>query len=220
MITPETGRHKLFSKRLLVVLLVISVFANIILITKLKFPETFHKIQIAFISAPDVVPTDHIRGNPKAKYTIIEYTDLQCPYCAQFHETMSAVMKQADVRWVFRHFPLPSHPFAQKAAEASECAGEQGKFWEYSDALFALKGNLTDATFAKLARDLKLDVNSFSLCVSSGKYAAVVEAQREGGVKKLIRGTPTFWLNGKRFEGSVPLDELRKMVGVIPESKS
>ncbi len=214
---PETGRHEVLLRRFLVLLLAVSVLTNLILITKLKFPDILHKIQIAFISAPDVGPTDHIRGNPKAKYTVIEYSDFQCPYCAQFHESMSAVMKQADVRWVFRHFPLPMHPFAQKAAEASECAGEQGKFWEYSDALFALKGNLTDATFGKLAQDLKLDINSFSICVSGGKYAAVVAAQRESGVKKKIRGTPTFWLNGKRFEGGVPLDELRKMVGVVPK---
>ena len=218
MISPETGRHELFSKRLLIVLLAISILANIILITKIKFPDALHRILIAFIPAPEVVPTDHIRGNSNAKYTVIEYTDLQCPYCAQFHESMSVIMKQADVRWVYRHFPLPFHIFAQKGAEASECAGEQGKFWEYSDALFALKGNLTDATFVKLAQDLKLDSNSFGLCVSSGKYATVVAAQRESGVKKMIQGTPTFWLNGKRFEGGVKLDELRKMVGVRPET--
>src|SRR5271169_1634466 len=193
MITSKRRRHEVISKRLVVVLLAISVLANVILITKLKFPEFLYKIEIAFIAAPDVVPTDHIRGNPKAKYTIIEYTDLQCPFCAQFHETMSAVMKQSDVRWVFRHFPLPFHPFAQKAAEASECAGEQGKFWEYSDALFAFKGNLRDATFVNLAQNLMLDVNSFSLCLSSGKCAAIVAAQHESGTKKLIRGTPTFW---------------------------
>jgi protein-disulfide isomerase len=216
MLTPKRGRHEILSKRLVFVLLAISILANIIFITKLKFPEILYNIKIAFIPAPDVLSTDHIRGNPKAKYTVIEYTDLQCPYCAQFHETMSVVMKEADVRWVFRHFPLPAHPFAQKAAEASECAGEQGKFWEYSDALFAFKGNLRDATFVNLAQNLMLDVNSFSVCVSSGKYAGIVAAQHESGVKKMIRGTPTFWLNGKRFEGSVPLTELRKMVGVGP----
>jgi protein-disulfide isomerase len=214
---PKTSRQQIFSRRFLVFLLAVSILANIILITKLKFPTILYDIQIAFIPAPEVVPIDHVLGNPDAKYTIIEYTDLQCPYCARLHEAISAVMKQADLRLVFRHFPLSSHPFARKAAEASECAGEQGKFWEYIDALFALKGNMTDPTFGKLAQDLKLDTHSFGLCLNSGKFAAVVAAQRDEGVKKKIRVTPTFWLNNKRYEGSVPIDELRKMVNARQE---
>jgi protein-disulfide isomerase len=215
MKTPEPGPREFLSKRFLVLLLSISIVTNIVLITKQKNPDILNKIQFAFIPAPAVAPTDHVRGNPQAKYTVIAYTDFQCPYCANFHEAMSSVAKETDVRWVYRQFPLSFHPFAEKAAEASECAGEQGKFWEYGDALFALKGHMTDDTFSRLAQKLGLDWMSFGLCLSSGKYASVVAAQRDEGGKKKIKGTPTFWLNGKRFDGSVPVNALRKQMGII-----
>lgn len=214
MNTSEMNRQKIFSTRFLVILLGISILTNIILITKLKKVNIIDKIQIALLPAPKVLPTDHVRGNANAKYTVIEYSDFQCHYCAQFHETMGAVMKEADVRWVYRHFPLDVNPLAAKAAAAAECAGEQGKFWEYSDALFARKGAIAEDTFTSVAQRLGLDWVSFGLCVASGRYDAAVAAQREDGVKKKITGTPTFYLNGKRYDGFVPLLEFRKLIGV------
>lgn len=156
MKTHETGRQELFSRKFLFILLSVSILTNLILLVRLKYPDAINTIQIALLPAPQVVPTDHIRGNINAKYTVIEYADFQCPFCAQFHETMNTVMKEADVRWVYRHFPIEGHPFAARAAEAAECAGEQQKFWEYSDALFGLKVPMTDGTFFLLAQKLIL----------------------------------------------------------------
>lgn len=210
----ESQKPELFSKKFLVILLALSITTNIILLAKQKYPNILNTIQIALLPAPTVLPGDHVQGNEKAKYTVIEYADLHCPYCGQFHEAMKAVMKEADVRWVYRHFPLKNHPPAGKAAEAAECAGEQGKFWEYTDALFALNGKMTEKSFLDQARALNLDWLAFNMCLNTGKHAGTVAAQQADGLKKKIDGTPTFYLNGKRFDGFVPLDELRKMMGV------
>ncbi len=214
MKTSETDRQELFSRKFLIVLLAVSILTNVILLVRLKYPNALNTIQVALLPAPKVLPTDHVRGNTNAKFTIIEYSDFQCSYCSKMHEAMKSIIKETDTRWVFRHFPLPVHPLASKAAEASECAGDQGKFWEYSDALFALNNPMTEGTFLKVAQDLGLDWMSFSVCASSGKYAKAVAAQHEAGVKNKITGTPTFYLNGKRFDGFVPLEDLRKMMGV------
>ncbi len=213
MKTPETAHRVIFSKTFLIILLFISILTNIVLITKLRYPDKFNAIQALLLPAPKVLPTDHVRGNPEAKFTVIEYADFQCPYCTKMHEAMRSVIKETDSRWVFRHFPIPTHPFAAKAAEASECAGDQEKFWEYSDALFELKAPMNEGTFLKVAQDLKLDWMAFSVCLNSGKHSSAVAAQHEDGVKKKITGTPTFYLNGKRFDGFVPLEELRKLMG-------
>lgn len=210
----ETEKQDFFSKKFLVILLCVSILTNIVLITKQKYPDILSRIQLAFIPAPEVLSTDHVRGNPNAKFTVIEYADYQCPFCSRFNETMTAAMKEADVRWVYRHFPLPGHPFAAKAAEASECASDQGKFWEYNDALFSLKTKMTDETFFQIARQLHLDPIAFGFCLNTGTHSAAVAAQHEEGVKKMVDATPTFYLNGKRFNGFVPLEEFRKLVGV------
>ena len=214
MKTPDADHRVIFSKTFLIVLLFVSILTNIVLIAKLRYPDAFSTIQAALLPAPKVFPSDHVRGNPNAKYTVIEYADFQCPFCSQFHETMSTILKEADVRWVYRHFPLKNHPLAARAAEASECAGDQGKFWEYSDALFELKAKMSEETFYRIAQKLRLDGLAFGICLNTGKYSAAVAAQLEDGMKKKISGTPTFFLNGKRFAGFVPLEDLRKKVGV------
>lgn len=217
MKTPETVRQELFSKKFLILLLAVSILTNLILLVRLKYPNAINTIQVALLPAPKVAPTDHVRGNPDAKFTVIEYADFQCPYCAKMHEAMKSLIKETDTRWVFRQFPIPGHPLASKAAEASECAGDQGKFWEYSDALFELKGPMDEGTFIKVAQDLGLDWTGFSLCLASGKFVSAVEAQREDGVKNKVAATPTFYLNGKRFDGFVPLEDMTKLMGVRPE---
>jgi protein-disulfide isomerase len=217
MKTPETVRQELFSRKFLIILLTVSILTNFILLIRLKYPNAMNTIQVALLPAPKVLSTDHVRGNPNAKYTVIEYSDFQCPYCAKMHEAMKNIIKEADARWVFRHFPIPGHPLASKAAEASECSGDQGKFWEYSDALFELKAPMTEGTFLKVAQDLGLDWMAFSVCLSSGKYSKAVAAQHGAGVKNKITGTPTFYLNGKRFDGFVPIEELRKLMGMKTE---
>lgn len=213
---PEVKKTEIFSKNFLLVLLIFSVLTNVILVIQQRNPNALAGIRFAFTPAPKVVPSDHVRGNPNAKYTVIEYADFQCPFCAQFHQSMRTIINEADVRWVYRHFPLSNHPFAPKAAEASECAGDQGKFWEYSDAMFGLKADLTDETFVALARQMGLDAASFENCLRAGKHGDAIAGQvREAG-KMGISVTPTLYINGKRFDGLVPLETLRTLVNAKP----
>lgn len=151
------------------------------------------------ITVKEVGKDEHIKGNKNAKITLVEYSDFECPFCSRFTPTVDAVLENYpdDVRIVYRHFPLRSiHQNAAPAANASECAGEQGKFWEYHDLLFANNTNLNAATYSKLAKDLGLNVSKFDDCVSSDKYASAVQedeasAQAAGG-----RGTPYSILIG------------------------
>jgi protein-disulfide isomerase len=212
----EAKKTEIFSKKFLVVLLVLSVLTNVILVIQQRYPNILTGVQSAFLPVPKVLPFDHVRGSPNAKYTVIEYADFQCPFCAQFHQSMNTIMKEADVRWVYRHFPLKNHPLAPKAAEASECAGDQGKFWEYSDALFGLKEEMTGETFVALARQMGLDGPSFEKSLGAGKHTDAIAGQVRDAEKMGISVTPTLYINGKRFDGLVPLEALRTLVKAKP----
>jgi len=159
--------------------------------------------------AVKVAATDHIRGNKNAPVTIVEFSDYQCPYCANFHSTMQEVMKAypTQVRWVFKQFPLSFHPYAQKAAEAAECASDQNKFWEYTDMIYANQASLSDAYLTTAATNLKLDVKKFSSCLSSGKYTAKVKADQTYGQSLGVQGTPGSFINGVTIPGAVPFSQ-------------
>jgi protein-disulfide isomerase len=140
---------------------------------------------------------DHIVGNKNAKIIILEYSDLECPFCKNFHATMKQVLSSnSDVAWVYRHYPIPSlHPDATKKAEATECAWEQGGndiFWAYADKLFEVKYPLTE--LATVAKDLGLNVDTFNTCLSSGKYTAKVQADIADGSKMDVNGTPSSFI--------------------------
>lgn len=161
---------------------------------------------------------DHIRGSNNAKVTLIEYSDFQCPYCERHEPTIEQVLKDHpnDVRLVYRHFPLSSlHPQAQKAAEASECAFNQGgndAFWKAHDYLFAHQDTLGDALYKQMATDLKLDVNKFNTCLSSGATAAAVAADYASGNDAGVSGTPATFVNGQMVEGAVPADQFNSII--------
>lgn len=148
-------------------------------------------------NADPVTDRDHVRGNKKATFSLIEYSDFECPFCTRHHPTMQAVIDaNNDVNWVYRHFPLSFHPNAQKAAEASECAGEQDKFWEYSDKLFEVGVNTGD--FKTPATAVGLDITAFEDCLNSDKHAEYVKDQMSKGSASGVRGTPgTIVLNNK-----------------------
>ncbi len=200
------------SKALLYLSLAISIVANIVLVTKLYYPSFVSDIQIALQPAPEVLPTDHIRGDRNTRNTIIVYMDFQCPYCARLHSSLRTLMNKTSVRVIYRHFPLDGHPFAFKAAEASECANEQGKFWEYGDALFAHQKGMNAGTFKKVATSIGLDTREFETCLSSERYKQRVLAQRADGIRRKILGTPALYINGKRLNGVIPDDQLEKIV--------
>lgn len=143
---------------------------------------------------------DHMLGNPNAKIVMVEYSDLECPFCKAFHKTMHSVLdtygKNGDTAWVYRHFPLDIHPKAPKEAEAAECAFEQGgntAFWNYVNKIFEITpGNngLDAAQLPKTAKDIGLDVTAFQTCLDSGKYAQKIKTDYNDGLAAGVNGTP------------------------------
>lgn len=203
--------------RALHILLALSVLANIAFAVKLYFPGAPDAILVALQSPPEVTQADHVRGNRAAPVTVIVYTDYQCPFCARLDASMRSPEHLGRTRQVYRHFPLESHPQAAAAAEAAECAGAQGRFWDYSDALFAAAQTLSQAgSFSALASGLGLDLRQFERCVSTGTFRRRVADQAADGRQRRIRGTPTFYVNGKRFDGALPDDRLRQIFSSAP----
>lgn len=166
-----------------------------------------------------ITSADHIRGSKDAKITMVEFSDFQCPFCKEIKPTLDRLLNKysGQIRLVYKHFPLDSiHPFARKAAEASECAGEQGKFWEYHDALFALqKQGFSIEVFSQIAADLKLNTNQFNDCLNSGKYANKVEEDYQLGIKNKVSGTPTTFINGIRISGAQPFEYLQAIIAQL-----
>lgn len=155
---------------------------------------------------PKVTSADYIRGSKDAKVLLVEYSDLECPFCKKFHPTMLQIMKDYgnDVAWVYRHFPLSFHQNAQKEAEAVECAGELGgndAFWKYTDAIYEkTQSNGTGfalTELAPLASSQGLDAAAFQQCLDSNKYANKVKDQEAKGQAAGVNGTPGTFVIGK-----------------------
>ncbi|MDP3244813.1 MAG: DsbA family protein [bacterium] len=163
----------------------------------------------------NLTDADHLRGPKNAPVTLVEFSDFQCPYCGRHHETMKQI-KDAygdQVAWVWKQFPLTGlHPFAQKAAEASECASEQGKFWEYADKLFENQTSFNNDLFVKLAGDLKLDAAKFKSCLDSDKYLSKVQADESEGASKGVEGTPATFVNGELISGAIPFESFKTII--------
>jgi protein-disulfide isomerase len=158
------------------------------------------------------VSFDDLKGRPSqgpdnAPVTIVEFSDFHCPFCGKVEASVNDVMKNysGKVRRIWRHYPLPFHQGADLTAEASECASEQGKFWEYHDKLFEKTGSFKgDDAFIGLAKDLKLDEKKFTDCVKSRKYKDVVQKDSAKGSQVGVNGTPHFFINGKPLSGAQP----------------
>ena len=164
----------------------------------------------------DVGNDDPVLGDKNAQITIVEFSDFQCPFCARAYSGAvaeirnSAYFKNGDVNLVFKHFPLNSiHPQAQKAAEASECANRQGKFWEYHDTLFENQQALDIASLKSYASQLGLDTGKFNKCLDGGEASAKVAKDLAASTAAGGRGTPYFVLVNEDGEtqaisGAVP----------------
>jgi protein-disulfide isomerase len=165
---------------------------------------------------------DHVRGDKNAPVTVIEYSDYECPFCSRFHPTMIQLVNEykGKVRWVYRHFPLSSiHPSAQKAAEAAECAAEQGKFWEMSDKMFEKQAQgLSVTQLSTYAAEAGVkDIKKFNDCVSSGKHAARVASDLASGEAAGVTGTPGSIVLGPNGEqelipGALPYESVKQIV--------
>lgn len=148
-----------------------------------------------------------LRGNPWAPVIIVEFADFQCPFCRQAQPTLRDLLAKykGRVSLGFRDFPLRGiHAQGQLAAKASRCAGEQGKFWEYHDLLFANPDKLKRDGLVEHARSLKLDEKQFDSCLSSGKYEARIEEDLQEGIRAGVAGTPGFFINGSFLNGIQP----------------
>ncbi|HLH95646.1 MAG TPA: DsbA family protein [Xanthobacteraceae bacterium] len=158
---------------------------------------------------------DHIRGPASAPITLVEYGDYECPHCGMAHPVVQAVQENfgPQLRFVFRHFPLNEiHPFAQSAAEAAEFAGDHRKFWEMHDGLYANQEMLQDAASAMrllfaLAETLGLSGDQLRDALEQGEYAPKVRDDFMGGIRSGVNGTPSFFINGRRHDGSYAFDE-------------
>jgi protein-disulfide isomerase len=155
------------------------------------------------------------RGPNNAPVTIVEFSDFQCPFCKAVRPTINELMTRytGKVRWEFRDFPIQNiHPGASKAHEAARCAGEQGKFWEYHDKLFARSPNHSLPELQLFARDLKLESVAFAECLESSKYHAAVAGDILEGKRLGVQGTPTFFINGRMREGEQSLAAFQELI--------
>ena len=158
--------------------------------------------------------TDPVRGVASAPVTIIEFSDYQCPFCARVNPTLEQVRKTYGdkVKIVFKDFPLPNHAQAPKAAEAAHCAGEQGKYWEMHDTMFANQRALNVPDLKQHAATLGLDAAAFNQCLDSGKHAKLVAAGSAQGEQMGVNSTPTLYINGRALIGAQPFEAFKQVI--------
>jgi len=160
-------------------------------------------------------------GNPSigpedAPVTIIEFSDFQCPYCKRWYDTVYAQLLteySGKIRFVYRDIPLTTiHPEAQAAAEAAECADEQGQYWSYHDALFSGQYDLGAQAYMQYAADLGMDTTAFNTCVAERRYKAEVDADAEFAASLNVRSTPTFFINGLAVIGAQEYEVFKQII--------
>jgi len=174
--------------------------------TLLPYPD----LPIADISSDD----DPRKGPADAPIEIVEWSDYQCPYCKRNVPVMAKVIeKYGDkVSIVFRDFPLPFHKKAQKAAEAANCAGEQDRYWDFHDKLFANQSKIDIDDLKALAGELKLDQSAFDSCLDSGKFADEIAKDLAEGKMAGVTGTPASFINGKMVNGAQPFSTYQAVI--------
>ncbi|ACL67411.1 DSBA oxidoreductase [Anaeromyxobacter dehalogenans 2CP-1] len=162
----------------------------------------------------EVAATGPSKGPNDAPITIVEFSDFQCPFCVRAEPTVKDVMAAypGKVRVVYRDFPLPSHDLAPKAAEAAHCAGDQGKYWEMHDRLFAANGKLAVDDLKGYAREVGADGAKFDRCLESGEKAPVVQEHHKAGEAAGVSGTPAFFINGRLISGAQPLEAFKAVI--------
>jgi len=154
-----------------------------------------------------------VRGSAKAPIELIEFSDFQCPFCQRANPTVEQVLKTYGdkIKFVYRHYPLPNHPNARPAAEASACAEAQGKFWEYHDRLFA-NPSLNDPDLKAHAAALGLDTEKFNTCFDNRQQKAGIDKDIADGEAVGVTGTPAFFINGRSVEGAQPFEAFKRVI--------
>lgn len=168
------------------------------------------------LSDPVSIPTAGApaRGPEKARITLVEFSDFQCPYCSAAIAKVNAILRAYpnDVKLVFKQFPLETHSRAMPAAEAALAANAQGKFWELHDKMFANFRMLTSENILLWAKETGLDMNQFRADLQSHKFRSTIERDVDDGMKAFVQGTPTFFINGQRYNGALELDAIRPVL--------
>jgi protein-disulfide isomerase len=166
--------------------------------------------QQAAIAAPDAPAF----GPKDAKVTVVEFSDFECPYCSKAAAVAHQVReKYGDkVRFVFRQYPLPMHPNARVAAQASLAADAQGKFWEFHDRLFENQRKLDRESLESYAKDLGLNVQEFTKALEDGRLNEAVDRDMKLGEKVAVRGTPTMFVNGKRVSNPTSFEAVSQLI--------
>jgi protein-disulfide isomerase/rhodanese-related sulfurtransferase len=162
-----------------------------------------------------VRPTSHATGNPNAAVTVVEFGDFECPVCGREEPVAREIRAKYgnQIRFVFRQFPLTRiHPFSERMAEASECAAEQGKFWEAVDMIYSRQTDLSEEGLKRDAAEIGLDQAKFSQCLASGAEAAQVQRDHEDGVALGVNGTPEFFVGRQVAPGVPDVDELSRLI--------
>lgn len=184
------------------------------------------KAQIADQDEEIVIDTgdDPSLGSEDAKVVIVEFSDYQCPFCRTFWRNTLPQLKEkyidtSKVKFVYRDFPLDFHPAAIISAQAAQCAGDQGRYWEFHDKVFEEQDKQGEGTIAYTADDIKkwageinLDLNEFNECIASEKYNEEVKKDYEDGVKYGVSGTPTIFINGRKIVGAQPFENFSAII--------
>jgi protein-disulfide isomerase len=178
------------------------------------------KVEVLLAPPPVFRATIDVTGTPSrgpenAPVTVVEFSDFHCPFCRRVQPTLDQLLAKYpnDVRLVYKHMPLDQlHPQARRAAEASWCAQQQGKFWEYHDQLYAGGPDGTDATLAAVAARVGLDSLKYQQCMAGGGAAAEVQKHVAEGNRYGVNGTPGFFINGRFVNGAVPLETFVQIV--------
>src|SRR3989338_2987918 len=158
---------------------------------------------------------DPTLGPADAPVTIVEFGDFECPYCREAYPVIRTLAAEFGnkVRVVYPHFPVPEiHEQAVAAAEASMCANEQGKFWPYHDRLFQNQPRFDKDSLQQYAMQVGLDIEKFNTCFNSRQYKGIVERDMRDGKALGVRGTPTWFINGRKEEGAIPEDKFRDYI--------
>jgi protein-disulfide isomerase len=173
----------------------------------LKAPTVF-RAEVSVVGSP-------VRGAEKAAVTIVKFEDFQCPFCKTVQPTFNDLLKRYDgkVRIVHKDLPLDAlHPQARLAAEAARCAGDQGKFWDYHDKLYASSPKLGVEEVKAVAKEVGLDASRFDQCLSSGKLRAAVQQDYAQAAQLGLTGTPAFFINGREISGAQPLEAFAAII--------
>jgi protein-disulfide isomerase len=170
----------------------------------------------ALMPKVEVAAEGQLRGPTSAPVTIVEFSDFQCPFCSRAEDTVKKVMDtyKGKVRLFYRDYPLPFHPNAQKASEAALCAGDQNKYWEMHEKLFASQSALTVPQLKDHAKGLGLDAGKFDKCLDGGDKAKVVETSKKVGEELGVNGTPHFFINGRGLSGAQPFEKFKELIDI------